>query len=43
MAENPHDSQMENKLITGLRILVDIYKEEYEVRGNINCKYLKKG
>ena len=36
-------AKWENELITGLRILVDIYKEEYEVRGKINGKSLKKG
>ena len=43
MAENPHDSRRKNELITGHRIPIDIYKEEYEVRGKVNGKSLKKG
>ena len=31
MAENLHDSRRENELITGHRILTDIYKGEYGV------------
>ena len=30
-------------LITGHRILIDIYKGEYEVKGKVNGKPLKKG
>ena len=41
MAENPHDSRRENELITGCRILIDIYKGKYEVKGKINGKSLK--
>ena len=43
MAENPRDSRRKNELITGRRIPIDIYKGEYEVRGKINGKSLKKG
>ena len=43
MAKNPRDSRRENELITGCRISIDIYKGEYEVRGKINGKSLKKG
>ena len=41
MAENPRDSQRENELITGRHILINIYKEEYEMRRKINGKSLK--
>ena len=41
--KNLHDSKRENKLITGHRILIDIHKGEYEVRGKVYCKPLKKG
>ena len=41
MARNPRDSRRENKLITGLRILIDIYKGEYEMRGKIYGKPFK--
>ena len=43
MVKNPHDSRRENELITGCRISIDIYEGEYEVRGKINGKSLKKG
>ena len=43
MANDPRDSIMKNKLITGCYILTDIYKEEYEVRGKVNGKPLKEG
>ena len=43
MAKNPRDSRRENKLITGHRILIDIYKEEYEMKGKIYGKPLKLG
>ena len=42
MAENPHDSQRENELITGNRIPINIYKGEYKMRGKINSESLKK-
>ena len=42
MAKNPHDSKMENKLITGHRIPIDIYKGEYEVRGKVYGNPLNK-
>ena len=43
MAKNLHDSRRKNELITGHRILIDIYKGEYEVRGKIYGKPLKEG
>ena len=43
MVENPHDSRRENELITSRRILIEIYKGEYKVRGKINSESLKKG
>ena len=43
MAENPRDSHRENELIIGRHIPIDIYKGEYEVRGKVNGKPLKKG
>ena len=41
VANDPHDSRRENKLIIGRRILIDIYKGEYEVREKVNGKPLK--
>ena len=41
MMENPRDSRRENKLIMGRRIPIDIYKGEYEMRGNIYSESLK--
>ena len=38
MAKNPRDRRRENKLIIGCRILIDIYKGKYEVRGKVNGK-----
>ena len=43
MAKNPCDSRRENELITSRRILINIYKGEYEVRGNNYGKPLKEG
>ena len=43
MAKNPHDSRRENELITGHRILIDIYEGKNEVRGKIYGKPLKEG
>ena len=43
MAKNPRDSRRENELVTGRHILIDIYKREYEMRGKIDNKSLKKG
>ena len=43
MVNDPLDSKRENKLITGRRILIDIYKGEYEMRGKVNGMPLKKG
>ena len=36
MSNDPRDSKRENKLNTGHRILIDIYKGEYEMRGKVN-------
>ena len=36
MVENLRDRRRENELIMGRRILIDIYKGEYEVRGKVN-------
>ena len=41
VVKNPRDSRRENKLITGRCILIDIYKEEYEMRGKIYGKPFK--
>ena len=43
MAENSRDSRRKNELITGYRILIDIYKGEYEMRGKVNGMPLKEG
>ena len=43
MANDPCDSRKENKLITGHRILIDIYKGEYKVRKEVNRKILNEG
>ena len=43
MAMNLRDSRKENGLITGRHISINIYKGEYEVRGQIYSKSLKKG
>ena len=43
MANDPCDSKRENKFITGHRILIDIYKGEYEMRGKVNGKLLNEG
>ena len=43
MAKEPCDSRRENELITGRRILIDIYKGEYEVRRKVNRKILNEG
>ena len=43
MANDPRDSKRKNKLITSRRILIDIYKGEYEMRGKVNGKPLKEG
>ena len=43
MANDPHDSKRKDKLITDHRILIDIYKGEYEMRGKVNGKVLDKG
>ena len=43
MAKNSHDSRRKNEFIMGRHIPIDIYKGEYEVRGKVNGKPLKKG
>jgi len=43
MMKNLCDSKRENKLITGHRILIDIYKGEYEVRGKFYGNPLNEG
>ena len=43
MANDPRESRRENKLIIGCRILIDIYKGEYEMRGKVYGKPLKEG
>ena len=43
MANDPHDSKRKNKLIMDYHILIDIYEEEYEVKGKFNGKSLKEG
>ena len=43
MANDSRDSKRKDKLITGHRILIDIYKGEYEVRGKVNSKVLNEG
>ena len=41
MTENPSDSRRKNELIMCCRILIDIYKGEYEVKGKVYGKSLK--
>ena len=36
MAKNSHDSRRKNELITGRRILIDIYEGQDDVRRKIN-------
>ena len=36
MVKKPHDSRRKNELITSRRILIDIYKGEYEVRREVD-------
>ena len=43
MAKGSHDSRRKNEFITGLCILIDIYKGEYEVRREVNRKILNEG
>ena len=35
MVNDPRDSGRKNELITSCRILIDIYKGKYEVRGKV--------
>ena len=43
MANDPRDSRRKDKLITGCRILIDIYKGKYEVKGKVNSEVLNEG
>ena len=43
MVKESRDSRSENELITGRRILIDIYKGEYEMRRKVNRKILNEG
>ena len=43
MANDPRDSRRKNKLITSRRILISIYKGEYEMREKVNGKPFKEG
>ena len=43
MADDPCDSKRKDKLITGRRILIDIYKGENEMRGKVYSKVLNEG
>ena len=41
MANDLRDSIREDKFTMGHRILIDIYKGEYEVRGKVNSESFK--
>ena len=43
MANDPRDSKRKDKLITGRRILINIYKGENEIRGKVYNKVLNEG
>ena len=43
MADDPCDSKRKDKLITGRRILINIYKGENEMRGKVYSKVLNEG
>ena len=43
VAQNPHDSRRKDKLITGRRILRNIYQRQNKVGGEVYSKMLKKG
>ena len=43
MAKESHDSQRKDELITGCRILINIYKGEYKVRREVNREILNEG
>ena len=43
MMNDPRDSRRKDKLITGHRILIDIYKGEYEMREKVYSKVLDEG
>ena len=43
VANDPRDSRMKDKLIMSCRILIDIYKREYEMREKVDSKVLNEG
>ena len=43
MAKESHDSRRKDELITGCRILINIYKGEYKVRRKVNREILNEG
>ena len=43
MAKEPHDSKRKDELIMGRRILIDIYKGNYKVKGEVNRDILNEG
>ena len=43
VANDPHDSQRKDKLITSYYIFIDIYEGEYEMKGKVNSKVLNEG
>ena len=43
MVKKSRDSRRKNELITGRRILINIYKGEYKVRREVNREILNKG
>ena len=43
MVNDPRDSKKKIEFITGCRILLNIYKGEYEMRGKVNGMPLKEG
>ena len=43
MANDLRDSRRKDELITGCRILIDIYKGENEIRGKVYSKVLNEG
>ena len=43
VANDPHDSQRKDKLITSYYIFIDIYEREYEMKGKVNSKVLNEG
>ena len=43
VVNDPHDRRRKNKLITGLRISIDIHERENEMRGKVYSKVLNEG